>query len=114
MDGVRFPLEVYDDGSLKTMVYAARLGDVMRGGFVEGEDVKFESFTKAGDLDIVIKADNCLYNKKQGIIKSESGIVIEKEGVLITGVGFEWISAEERVRIKSDVKVVFSRKQAGS
>ena len=109
MKGVRFPLEVYDDGTLKTMVIAGKIGDVMKEGFVEGEDVKFKSFTKEGVLDIVMKADSCRYNKDKGVIKSDSNIVVEKEGVRITGVGFEWASAKEIVEIKSNVRVVFSR-----
>ena len=51
----------------------------------------------------------CLYLKDQGKVTSDADVCLRKEGVEITGKGFEWTIKEQRIIILSNVKVVLAR-----
>jgi hypothetical protein len=103
--GVKLALERYEDGKVKTQLIAGKAKPPINGDW-EAWEVKIESYTPTGEIESVMTADDCRYSRETGIVKSESNVRLEKEGILITGKGFEWDAKEQIVRILSDVKVV--------
>ena len=102
---LRLPLEHYEDGRIKSQLVAA-LAKVPARGDIEAEDVRVELYTREGDLDTLIIADDCRYNKKDGATTSESYVRLEKPGIVITGVGLDWRVEQQIIKILDNVKVV--------
>jgi lipopolysaccharide export system protein LptC len=56
-----------------------------------------------------VVAERCVINKDKRVARSDAPIRIEKEGLLITGAGFTWNGATQKVSILSNVEVVLQR-----
>lgn len=105
---LRMPLEHYKDGTVKTQLKAA-YALVPPDGLILASNVVMEMFFEDGALDSVIKAVDCRYSRDQQHVQSDSAIRIERNGIVISGKGFEWYGEEHRVEICSEARVEFRR-----
>jgi hypothetical protein len=103
------PLEVYPNGKVKTQVSAAKATVPDRGGDIEATNVRFVFFGQDGVTQATVVSDRCIINKDTREAQSDAPIRIEKSGVLITGTGFIWNAATQKVSILSNVQVVLQR-----
>lgn len=108
IENLRLPIDHYPDGTIKTQLKAV-FARVPPSGAIVASNVVVELFREDASLDAVIRAEKCRYDKEKRIAESESAIRIERNGVIISGQGFEWNGAKERVRILSMAKVLFTR-----
>ena len=109
IQNLRIPLEVWEDGKVKTQVVAASAQMPEEGGDVVASQIRIEMYRQNGDLENLVMAENCRYNREKGVATSDANVHVERDGALMTGQGFEWNGSNEVVRIKSNVKVVLQR-----
>lgn len=108
IQNLRMPVEHYEDGTVKTQLKAG-LALVPQSGTIVASNVVLELYHEDASLDAVINADDCSYNREESQAESDSNIRIERDGIVITGKGFEWQGNKERVKILSMARVVFQR-----
>jgi hypothetical protein len=108
IQNLRIPLEYYENGKIKTELMAD-LATVPPKGDIEASNVRLEFHDLLGNIEALMVADDCRYDKSSGVATSESKVRMEKQGTVITGKGFKWNAKEETVTILSDVKVVLMR-----
>jgi hypothetical protein len=106
IENLRIPLEHWPDGTIKTQINAAAARMPDETGDVLADRIRIETFTSAGETENLILAEEGRYNRTNGQASSEGAVHFEREGVLITGRGFQWNGTDEVVKIKSNVKVV--------
>lgn len=106
--GLRLPLSWWENGKLKSQLKAEK-ATVPDEGAIFATSVTGEFFTVQGDLDTVITADDCIYDREAKLVKSDSRVRIERKDIVITGTGFEWDSAAQLVVITNNVKVIMNR-----
>jgi len=106
--GLRVPFEFYEDGSIKTQLEAG-LAKVRANGDVEATDVRVEFRRPDGGAEGGVKAEDCVYLRSEGVLKSGNPVRMERDGLDISGRGLEWSISNKVVVIKSNVKVVLNR-----
>ncbi len=109
LKGLKVPLEYYPDGSLKAVLKAALSTVDSTGLKIRGEDLRYETYMQGGSTDVVITAENCLYDKAKGHAESKEKVRLEKKNVVITGKGFTLDSKKEMISLHSDVVVEFDK-----
>lgn len=110
VEKLRIPLAVWPDGKVKTQVVAARAQMPEEGGDVVASQIRIEMYGQDGEQENLVMAQDCRYNRERGVATSDSKVQVERDGVFMTGKGFEWNASNETVRINDDVKVVLRRK----
>ncbi len=109
IEGMRWPMEHYENGQIKTQIIADRVDNVTTAG-LEVARLTVLFYEKDGRTNLQASVDNCVYDKNNGKVASESGICIKKDGVVITGQGFDWNTKSRVFKIFNDVKLVVTRR----
>ncbi len=110
---LRLPLAFYPDGALKAELQA-KDAEIQSETRFKGKEVRYRSYTPAGEVDVQIDAADAVVNQTTMTASSEGAVKLVKDGVEVSGVGFDWYGNEEKVTIKSQARVVFERGQLGS
>ena len=112
VEGLRVPLEVWPDGTVKTEVTArkARVGD---SGALIASGLKVEFRKEDGTVETRLEADACEFDRAKKTAKSDSAVVVTRRGLKISGTGFEWVSADQKIVIKNNVEVTFEKDLLG-
>lgn len=108
IEGLKLPLEYYDNGKIKTEL-KAEYAKVPQQGDIEASNVRVAFYDENGKVDALILADECRYSRDKAVVSSESKVSFTREGIVITGTGLEWTANEQFVRILDDVRVVVRR-----
>lgn len=108
MEGVRLPIERHESGELKTQL-KAETATIKPDGDVRATGVLVEFFDVEGNVTGKIEAEDCFYSRNRSLATSSAAVQVLREGVVITGKGFEWNGGEERIKILENVKVVLAR-----
>ncbi len=104
--GLRLPLELFEDGSVK-MLFSAAQARVPEGrGEVHATGALVESFNADGGLAMVMEADRCWFNRMTGRVDSDGPVRMDRGDMEVTGIGMEWKSDEKKLRLYSNVRVV--------
>ncbi len=103
---VRLPLEFDDEGKLRSQLFAGSMS--AEKGLVKAEDVKVEFYGPVGEVQMVMKAEECIFDRSKGRLVSESRVVFRRGNSVITGRGLEWERGKKTVKIVSDVRVELS------
>ena len=109
IEQLRIPLAVWPDGKVKTQVIAASAQMPEDGGAVQASRIRIEMYRENGELENLVMAQDCRYNREQGVATSESNVHVERDGVLMTGRGFEWNASNEVVKVLTNVRVTLQR-----
>ncbi len=102
---VTIPLEFHENGKIKVQLFADT-AKMLGGKDIDALSPRVEFYDETGNLQAVMSAENCLYNKKKRVITTDSDVKLEQAGVIITGTGLIWNAQEEAVKILKDVKVM--------
>jgi len=108
IEDVLLPVELYDDGTVKTQIVAGR-ARIPAAGDIVATQVKIQFFSPDGELESRVMAERCRYDRQRGRATSDSPVRYERKGAVISGVGFEWHAEEAFVKILDKAKVVFRR-----
>lgn len=106
---LRVPIELYESGKEKVQMFAdgAR---VNRKDETQLVGVRVEFYTLDGEVEASVYAANCVYHSRIKAVMSQDIVRIEKTGIVISGVGFEWKSADEVFEIVSNANVEIAGK----
>ena len=107
--GARLPLEVYDNGQVKVQVTAKKIVPDEVSGHWYATDVRIEMFTEDGGIEGVITAESCNIDQQNEVVTSTTKVSYKRDGLSISGTGFEWHGTNQSFRILKDAKVVFHR-----
>jgi lipopolysaccharide assembly outer membrane protein LptD (OstA) len=107
-ENVKFPLEHYANGQVKTQITAVR-ASILDDGMVDAGGVRIELFKPDGSPDGSVCADQCKYDRNDGTAVSDSDVRIDRGGLVVTGTGFKWNAAEQTVRIATNAKVILPK-----
>jgi hypothetical protein len=109
MENVRFPLEHWPDGKVKTQVIAAEAQMPEENGDLQASRIRIETYLQDGTLENLVMAQDCRLGKDRQRAESDGAVHLERDGVLVTGKGFVWNGTEQRIKILRDVRVVLQR-----
>lgn len=113
LKGLKVPLEYYPDGSVKALLKAEVSTVDSTGQKIKADGLRYETYAEGGATDVVITAEECFYDKASGKAESESRVTLVRDGVLITGKGYNLDSAKDLITLHSEVVVKFKRTLGG-
>jgi len=108
IEDLRLPLDHYENGTVKTQLTAAE-ARVPETGPIVALGVLVEFFGPLGEVESTMTAKDCKYDRERATAHSESDVRVQKDSVVITGTGFRWEMAEEKVWILNNVRVTFGQ-----
>lgn len=105
-DDVTIPVETFDDGSVKVMIFAKKAQYFLDKGLVWAEDVMVRRFKPDGTLEAYIEAKNCVVDRfsKSGWAEGPASVVHGKTTLRGKGVYFSSPEAYVRVLESSEVE----------
>ncbi len=107
IEGIRWPIEHYENGRVKTQLIAERVENVTTAG-VEVSRMIVQFYDENGRTNLEAHIDGCIYDSKEGKAVSQSDVRIEKDNIVITGHGFDWDAGKRMFRIFRKVRVVLT------
>jgi len=110
VENVRLPLSRHPDGSVHRQLHASS-ATMSETGPILAKDVRVETFTPEGKLEMVVEAVQCTYDRNAGTVKSTEAVKAEGRGIELTGKGFKWNVKGEQLRVLGDVRVQFNRQK---
>lgn len=106
IEGLRFDLEHYPNGAVKIRM-TAKTAEVPPSGPIKAAGVLVTFYEKDGKtVEGSLSANDCQFDRKTRIARSKSRIKLQKDGMTITGKGFEWNGKAETIKIRSKTRVV--------
>ena len=105
-DDVTVPVETFDDGSVKVMIFAKKAQYFLDKGLVWAEDVTVRRFKPDGTLEAYIEAKNCVVDRfsKSGWAEGLASVVHGKTAFRGKGVYFSSPEAYVKVLESSEVE----------
>ena len=105
-DDVTIPVETFDDGSVKVMIFAKKAQYFLDKGLVWAEDVTVRRFKPDGTLEAYIEAKNCVVDRfsKSGWAEGPASVVHGKTTFRGKGVYFSSPEAYVKVLESSEVE----------
>ncbi len=108
IENVRIPLARHPDGSIHRQLHAGS-ATMPEKGPILAKDVRVETFTPEGELEMVVEAVDCKYLRRGGKVTSTNAIKANARGIVLTGKGFKWNIKSEQLRIQENVRMEFNR-----
>lgn len=106
LQGLRVPLDYYEDGTLKHELIAKEARALVDGS-IDAEGVEFRLFTPEGKEEVTIRAAQATVDRAGRKGHSERPVSLMREKLLLTGEGFEWNGVAETIRILRRVRLTF-------
>jgi hypothetical protein len=107
-----FRVPSYDrEGRMTSQVF----GDTARilpDGSVDIAELRMEFYAAEGQtatnraVEMRITSPRCVYHRATGVVTSDASVRIARDNMIVTGEGFQWIGAAERLEIYRNAKVV--------
>jgi hypothetical protein len=101
--GFRVP-DYDEENNLKSQLFGD-FAKVLPDGVIEITGLKID-FYQEGEVGMTVTAPHCKYNQRRGLAESDSDVRIERENMVVTGIGFIWSGKEESFLIRQKAKVV--------
>lgn len=98
-EDVTVPIEVFDDGSVKTVVFAKRAQYFLQSGLVWAEGVVIKKFKSEGTIDSVIEAEHCVIDRASKSGWAEGAAKVSHGKTVFTGKGVYFSSPESYVKV---------------
>ena len=108
LSGLRFPMEHYPDGTIRTMIHAMK-AEAPVGKPVTAEGVTVKMMLPDGTVETRITMQDCVIDRDRQTANSRGDVLLERKDAVITGTGMRWSGKDETVFIKSNVRVVLNR-----
>jgi hypothetical protein len=77
-------------------------------GMVDITGMRIEFYDEDESVEMLVTADQCLYNRFNRDAKSDTAIRIARDNLIITGTGFDWSTESGQFLIHADAKVVLA------
>jgi lipopolysaccharide export system protein LptC len=106
MEDLRIPLEHYPTGELKTELFADR-AEVPPDGSIVAFGLILKSFTVDGELVMEIQAEDCVCDRVAQVASSSNHVSLTRGDINVSGDGFTWSGADEKLKILNNARVVF-------
>jgi hypothetical protein len=108
MENLRLPVQHYEDGRVKVQIKAEKAMVPLK-GIIHATRAVVEMFDEQGNVETVITADTCTFDRDKGIATSDSDVRLERADIVIAGKGFEWRADTQVVKILENARVTFNR-----
>lgn len=105
-ENVSIPVEMFEDGSIKTVVTAKKAQYFLNEGFVWAEGVQARKFKPDGSVDAQLDADNCIIDRNTKSGWCEGKATISHGSTVFSGVGVYFSSPEAYVKVTKSSEVV--------
>lgn len=112
VDGLRLPLSYFEGGGIKRELYA-REAEVPDDGVVRAKDVEVRFYREDGEIDAVLRTEECKYNQKLQYAVSKTDFRLDRGNATVEGEGFRWYGEEERIWVLEDVEVTIQHGPSG-
>ena len=96
---VTVPVETFDDGSLKVMIFAKKAQYFLDKGLVWSEDVTVRRFKPDGTLEAMIEAKNCVVDRFSKSGWAEGPAKVTHGKTTFRGRGIYFSSSDEYVKV---------------
>lgn len=109
-----FRVPNYDELGIMTSQIFGDYAHVLPNGNIEITALRMEFYRYENEerlVEMTVTSPECLYNRRRGQIMSESDIRISREEFVVTGRGFIFNNAQQRLQILNDSKVVLKGAQ---
>ena len=104
-EDVTVPVETFDDGSVKAIVFAKKAQYFLDWGLVWAEDVVVKKFKKDGTLDGMIEAKNCVVDRQSKSGWAEGPATVTHGKTTFKGCGVYFSSPESYVKVFSGSEI---------
>jgi len=105
---VSVPIEVYEDGSIKVIVYAKKAQYFLDKGLVWAKDVEVKKFDRKGNPDSQIRASECLVDRFSKSGWAEGPASFTHGRTTFKGNGIYFSSEESYVKVFDEADIVSS------
>jgi hypothetical protein len=100
-----FSVPEYDQQGNMVSELKGDYADILPDGRVRIRNLRIDSY-RDNEIDMSITAPECEYSESDKTAHSDSDVRIARDNMVVTGQGFSWRSSDERLVIRSNVKVV--------
>ena len=107
-EDVSVPVEMFDDGSVKVIVFAKKAQYFLEAGLVWAEDVQLKKFKPDGSEDAVISAKSCVVDRLSKSGWAEGSATVTHGKTVFCGSGVYFSSPEAFVRVFDESDVISS------
>lgn len=108
VENFRVPLEKHANGRVKTLLHARRAG-MRPEGAIAAEQLRIELYDAGGNLTGVLRAEDAVVDQARRSGAGQGPVRLERQGLVISGIGLTWTGAENLVRIESEAVVELER-----
>ena len=112
-ENVTVPVENFDDGSVKTSVFAQKAQFFVEDALVWGEEVVVSHYSETGDVVARLTAQNCVVDRKAKCGWAEGPARLVYGGTSVEGSGVYFSIEEEYVIIAKDSCIATSDLKLG-
>lgn len=106
-----FRVPSYDDQNNLTSTMFGESAMIMPDGKVDITDLRLEFYSGVAtnrQIEMRVTSPRCMYDRNTGSATSDAPVRLARDNMVVTGVGFQWSSREEKLFIEKDAKVVFN------
>jgi hypothetical protein len=103
-----FEVPEFDRNNRLTSRLIGDFAIIKANGMVDITGMRIEFYDDQEDVEMLVTADQCLYNRINRDAKSDTAIRIARENLIITGTGFDWSTESGQFLIHADAKVVLA------
>ena len=107
---LRLPLQHYEDGRIRIELRAAA-AHVPPSGSIRAWNARLDFYDATGAIEATVESDSFRYDRSTGVVSSRSEVRARRADLTVTGTGFEWVAAENVVKVLANVRVVLERPQ---
>ncbi len=106
IEDLRVPMEYYEDGTLKSELFAGR-AEMRSPGTIAVWGIVFRLFTALGIEEVVLRAEEALINREAQVAVSRRPMSMQRGNLKITGDSFTWNGKEGILLIQRNARVTF-------
>jgi len=113
IEDLRMPLDHFESGRVRSQL-RARTALVPQQGKapITAEGVVVDFYTETGATNATVRAASCTYLRAEQKASSDGAVEMTHASAHITGKGFTWDKATEKIKILADVRVVLDLRSA--
>lgn len=104
-EDVTVPVDVYDDGAVKSVIYAKKAQYFLKAGLVWAEDVVAKKFKRDGTVDTEIVAKNCVVDRLSKSGWAEGRATVTHGETVFGGEGVYFSSSNGYVKVFKNTTV---------
>lgn len=104
-ENVLVPLEHFEDGRVKSQLWAAKAQFFLDTGFVWASGIRVEQFKADGTPDGTLEAESCVVDRKTQSGWVEGRATAKMNGSTVSGVGIYFSFREQFIKIMSQAEI---------